>query len=78
MGCCRAMADEASLTPREAEILALLLKANTTERISGILCISAHTTKTHIYHIYQKFDISSRSELADLFEARLEAAKRGE
>lgn len=77
MGCCRAMADEASLTPREAEILALLLKANTTERISGILCISAHTTKTHIYHIYQKFDISSRSELADLFEARLEAAKRG-
>lgn len=65
------MADEFGLTPREAEVLPLLFRANTTERISDILCISSHTAKTHIYHIYQKCGVSSRGELSDLFEERM-------
>lgn len=73
---CTELVAEYSLTPREGEILSLLLKAMTIERISVELFISAHTTKTHIYHIYQKMGVKNRGELSGIFQKRLDAAKK--
>ena len=73
---CLEMAEEFSLTPRETEILELLLKAQTIKRISETLVISEHTTKTHVYNMYKKIGISTRSELSDSFETRLAGLKR--
>lgn len=73
--CCLTMAKEYNLTSRETEILMLMLKAMTIERISSELFISAHTTKTHIYHIYQKMEVKNRGDLSAIFQKRLDAAK---
>lgn len=72
---CSALASQYSLTTREAEILELALKAYSAEHIAETLCISAHTAKTHVYHIYQKMRINSRKELLAMFEGHLEEEK---
>lgn len=72
---CSALASRYSLTTREAEILELALKAYSAEHIAETLCISAHTAKTHVYHIYQKIRINSRKELLAIFEDFLKEEK---
>lgn len=56
------------LTPREAEILALLLKGRNNPFISERLNISPNTLKFHLRNIYQKFAVGDRQELLDLLE----------
>ena len=73
---CYKLAEDYSLTPRETEILVLLLKAQTIRRISQSLVISEHTTKTHVYNMYKKIGINTRSELSDSFEMRLADLKK--
>ena len=51
-----------SLTEREKEILVFLAKGFNRPEIAGILSISKHTVATHVAKIYNKLDISSRSE----------------
>ena len=58
-----AAAEQYGLTNREAEIVELLLSGCRNSDISSYLHISASTTKTHIYNIFKKMDISSRIEL---------------
>ncbi len=72
---CAGLVEQYSLTSREAEILELALKAYSAEHIAETLCISAHTAKTHVYHIYQKLRINSRKELLAIFEECLEKEK---
>jgi DNA-binding CsgD family transcriptional regulator len=55
------------LSPREKEILALLLTANTRRMIAGELRLSESTVKTHTSNLYKKLKISSRIELFRLF-----------
>lgn len=56
-------ADQISgLTEREKEILIFLAKGFNRPEIAGILSISKHTVATHVAKIYNKLDISSRSE----------------
>lgn len=54
------------LTPRESDVLPLLLEGRTIQRIQETLFISAGTVSTHIRHIYQKTGADNRQELIDL------------
>ena len=56
------------LSPREIEVLNILLKGRDTKYIMDKFCISQSTAKTHIYNIYRKLGIHSRQELIDFVE----------
>ncbi len=49
-----------TLTPRELEILNLLIKGYHNPKISEILCISEHTTKAHLASIYEKLHVTNK------------------
>ena len=49
-----------TLTPRELEVLNLVLKGYHNPKISEILCISEHTTKAHLSSFYEKLHVTNR------------------
>ena len=49
-----------TLTPRELEVLNLVIKGYHNPKISEILCISEHTTKAHLASIYEKLHVTNR------------------
>ncbi len=49
------------LTPREREVLALLIQGSTNRQIAEALLITPNTTKKHVDHILQKLGASSRA-----------------
>lgn len=53
--------DVHGLSPREAEVLALICQGLTNEDIAGRVYISMNTVKTHIRSLYRKIDVTSRS-----------------
>lgn len=63
---------EHNLTPREAEILALMARGRNRKVISAELVISEETTKSHINGLYRKLGIHSQQELLDLTESLVE------
>lgn len=67
-GLCEAIVQRYGLTPRESDVLPLLLQGRTISRIQETLFISAGTVSTHIRHIYQKTGVSNRQDLMDLVE----------
>ena len=69
---CTIIARRYRLTKRESEILALLAKGRTVNRIQEELVIAHGTVVTHMNHIYQKCNVHSRQELLDLCEEALE------
>ena len=56
--------DEARLTPKEKEVVALVLKRRTNAEITGKLYISLYTAKNHVSSILRKLDLKSRRELS--------------
>ena len=68
---CDTLAAERGLSPREREVMELLVRGYSTDRIGKDLHISYHTVKTHVYHIYQKVGVHAQQELIDLVEERL-------
>lgn len=48
------------LTPRELEVLNLVIKGYHNPKISELLCISEHTTKAHLASIYEKLHVANR------------------
>jgi DNA-binding NarL/FixJ family response regulator len=50
------------LTPKEKEILALLVDGNSYKMVAGEMNISYHTVNTHIRHIYEKLHVHSVGE----------------
>src|SRR5919109_2313445 len=54
------------LTPREADVLALLQEGATNAQIAHALSIGVETVRTHARNIYRKLGISSRRDLARL------------
>jgi DNA-binding NarL/FixJ family response regulator len=50
------------LTPREIEILQLLVDAHSYKSIADKLYISFSTVQTHIKNIYEKLEVNSKSE----------------
>ncbi len=49
------------LTPREREVLALLIQGHTNRQIAEALLITPNTTKKHVDHILQKLGVSTRA-----------------
>lgn len=70
-----AIADERGLTPREKEVLLLLLKGRSAPYIRNELCISESTVRTHIKHIHAKFGVERRQDLLSLVEERRHNAR---
>ena len=58
------MHDQQRLSPREKDILAFICNGYTNTDISRILKLSINTVKAHTQHIYQKLDVSNRTEAA--------------
>lgn len=52
-----------NLTPRENEVLSLLLEGKTRKEIGKLLFVSENTVKKQITSIYQKLDVKTRNEL---------------
>ncbi|GAK51113.1 transcriptional regulator, LuxR family [Candidatus Moduliflexus flocculans] len=51
------------ISPREQELVPLLLQGNSNQQISEQLFISLSTVKTHLRNIYSKFGVKNRYEL---------------
>jgi DNA-binding CsgD family transcriptional regulator len=58
-------------TPREAEILRLLLVRFSSAESAAYLCISRRTVEKHIADVYEKLNIRSRQELFLLYRQRI-------
>jgi DNA-binding CsgD family transcriptional regulator len=54
------------LTPRELEVLALVRAGRSNREIGEQLFISERTAQTHVQHILDKLDVSTRAEAAAL------------
>jgi NarL family two-component system response regulator LiaR len=54
------------LTPREREVLALLVEGLNNKQIAGQLNVSPSTIKSHVSNILTKFGVSSRTEAVTL------------
>jgi DNA-binding CsgD family transcriptional regulator len=52
------------LSRREEEILSMVAEGAKNEDIADKLCISSHTVKTHLYHIFKKINVISRFQAA--------------
>lgn len=52
------------LTHQERRILALVAKGQRNKKIALELCISIRTVENHLYHIFDKLGVSSRTEAA--------------
>lgn len=59
--------DELPITKRETEILNLLAEGHRYREISASLFISIDTVRTHIRNIYQKLEVTSRTEAINKF-----------
>jgi DNA-binding CsgD family transcriptional regulator len=57
------------LSPREAEVLSLLVAGGAATEIARALRISAYTVKDHLKHAYGKLGIRSRGQLLSLLAA---------
>jgi two-component system, NarL family, response regulator LiaR len=58
------------LTQREKEILALLAKGHSYQQAADALFLSVKTVKTHVYNIYEKLHVNSRTEAINKFYGR--------
>ncbi|MBU0935029.1 MAG: LuxR family transcriptional regulator [Spirochaetes bacterium] len=60
---------EWDLSPRECQILSLLLDGKATKDIATELCLSSRTVENHTYRIFKRMHVSSRNEAITLFYA---------
>lgn len=65
---CDSLAGDFALSPKEAEVLPLLVTGLSAAAIGRQLFISHETVKTHKYHIYQKCNVHNFEEMVGLFE----------
>ena len=67
---CSELVGEHSLTPREAEVLALLARGRNAAYIQESLTLSRNTVKSYVARVYSKLDVHSHQELIDLVEEK--------
>lgn len=60
-----------NISPREQEVIRLILQGYSNQQIGDTLFISLSTVKKHVTNIYQKLGIKSRYELITLFKDML-------
>jgi len=60
------------ITPRERDVLALIVEGLIEEAIADRLCISPHTVRGHVKNLYEKLHVHSRAEVVRAaYEQRL-------
>ena len=52
------------LTPREEEVLQMLIKGNSYKMIAAHLDISVNTVRNHLHNVYEKLHVNSATEAA--------------
>ena len=57
--------DLEELSPREAEVLSLLVAGDRVPGIAERLCISPHTVRNHLKSMFRKLGVGNQSELID-------------
>lgn len=60
---CAALADDHELSPREAEIMELIVRGRDVPHIAASLFISENTVRSHCKSIYRKVDVHNKQEL---------------
>jgi DNA-binding NarL/FixJ family response regulator len=65
-----------TLTERELEVARLVVDRKTNSQIAAALYLSPKTVETHIRHLFQKLEVSSRVEVARAVEGA-DRASRG-
>ncbi len=65
---CASFAADHGLSAREAEVFKLIANGRDVPYIEKELVLAKSTVKTHIKHIYEKCNVSSRQDLIDLLE----------
>ncbi|MBL7006632.1 MAG: helix-turn-helix transcriptional regulator [Spirochaetia bacterium] len=58
------------ITPREKEIIFLLLSGKSNKEIGEKLFVSHRTVETHVYNIYRKCSVKNKLELARQISAK--------
>ena len=56
------------ISPREQEVIELILQGYSNTKIAETLFISLNTVKKHVRNIYPKFGVNSRYELIAFFK----------
>jgi DNA-binding CsgD family transcriptional regulator len=54
-----------SLSPRESEVVNLLVEGHRVSTIARSLFISQHTVRNHLHSVYRKLEVSSQAELIE-------------
>ena len=73
-----AFASSYRLSPREQEVVQLLVQGQTTVAMADQLGISPHTVRDHLKHLYRKTETGSRSELLGLISRASRTAVNAE
>jgi DNA-binding CsgD family transcriptional regulator len=63
------IANRYGISPREREIISMLVQGYTNRVIGEKLFISSTTVKNHIYHIYQKTGVTNKIQLINLINS---------
>lgn len=71
------LAQSRGLSPREAEVFALLARGRTRPYIGKELSIGDETVKSHVKNIYRKMGLHSQQEAIDLLEGEIKRLKAG-
>lgn len=71
---CGRIAADGGLTPREAEVMRLVVRGRSGTFVQDKLFISKSTFQTHMRNLYKKLDVHSNQELLDLLERTLDEA----
>jgi DNA-binding NarL/FixJ family response regulator len=55
--------DLVCLTPREAQVLELVIQGASNPQIAAALCVSLNTAKSHVSHIMRKLNVENRAQI---------------
>ena len=66
--------DLSGLSPREAEVLSLLVAGDRVPAIADRLHISQHTVRNHLKSMYRKLEVGTQSELIEFIRSLASAA----
>ncbi|MGV0110175.1 LuxR C-terminal-related transcriptional regulator [Arthrobacter sp. CP30] len=67
----RGVAAQGLLTPREREMAALAAQGSSNRAIAQRMFVSVRTVEGHLYQVYSKLGITTRTELAELFPTEI-------
>ncbi|WP_420800417.1 LuxR C-terminal-related transcriptional regulator [Paenibacillus piscarius] len=68
--------EEWGISPREEEVLELIILGKTNKEIASTLFISEHTVKNHLSRIFNKMDVTDRSQIIALVYKRIFDSER--